>query len=87
MVFTKRGLSGIELAETTLNLPLLESVARLSGGEIFQEGKTSGDLFLRGKESRDELRETTLWDRWPVLLLMLGLLTGEWILRKRSGLA
>ena len=27
-----------------------------------------------------------LWNKWPVLLLFLGLLTGEWLLRKRKGM-
>ena len=27
-----------------------------------------------------------LWNRWPVLLLFLGLLVTEWILRKRGGM-
>jgi len=27
-----------------------------------------------------------LWNRWPVLLVLLVLLCGEWLLRKRMGL-
>jgi hypothetical protein len=27
-----------------------------------------------------------LWNRWPLLLAVLGLLIGEWILRKRGGM-
>ncbi|MCA9698685.1 MAG: hypothetical protein KC431_14260 [Myxococcales bacterium] len=34
-----------------------------------------------GREDR------SLWDRWPVLLLLLASLGGEWILRRRLGLA
>jgi hypothetical protein len=81
-------LSAIELAETTLNLPLLENIARLSGGRILEDGDENlASLFLSGGETREELRETTLWDRWPLMLLLAILLTTEWVLRRRSGLS
>ena len=81
-------LSAIELAETTLNLPLLENIARLSGGRILEDGDDNlASLFLSGGETREELRETTLWDRWPLMLLLAILLTTEWVLRRRSGLS
>ena len=81
-------LSATELAETTLNLPLLENIARLSGGRILEDGDDNlASLFLSGGETREELRETTLWDRWPLMLLLVILLTTEWVLRRRSGLS
>ncbi len=81
-------LSATELAETTLNLPLLENIARLSGGRILENGDDNlASLFLSGGETREELRETTLWDRWPLMLLLVILLTTEWVLRRRSGLS
>ena len=81
-------LSATELAETTLNLPLLENIARLSGGRILENGDDNlASLFLSGGETREELRETTLWDRWPLMLLLIILLTTEWVLRRRSGLS
>jgi hypothetical protein len=81
-------LSATELAETTLNLPLLENIARLSGGRILEDGDDNlASLFLSGGETREELRETALWDRWPLMLLLVILLTTEWVLRRRSGLS
>jgi hypothetical protein len=81
-------LSATELAETTLNLPLLENIARLSGGRILEDGDDNlASLFLSRGETREELRETTLWDRWPLMLLLVILLTTEWVLRRRSGLS
>jgi len=81
-------LSAIELAETTLNRPLLENIAKLSGGRVVKGGDENlADLFLRGNDTKEELRETTLWDRWPLVLLLAVLLTTEWVLRRRSGLS
>ncbi|MEN8849414.1 MAG: hypothetical protein ABF377_15260 [Akkermansiaceae bacterium] len=81
-------LSAIELAETTLNKPLLENVAKLSGGRmVTADDQNLADLFLRGNDTKEELRETTLWDQWLLMLLLAVLLTSEWVLRRRSGLS
>lgn len=82
--------SAVELSETTLNQPLLENIASLSGGRVYDGSEDNGrlsDLFLRGNETRQELRETTLWDTWPVFALLALFLTAEWILRRRGGLS
>lgn len=80
-------LSAVELSETTLNRPLLESVASMSGGRVFDGEGVLSDLFLRGDETRTELRETSLWDTWLVFLLLAVLLTLEWVMRRRGGLS
>jgi len=80
-------LSAVELSETTLNLPLLESMAAMSGGRVFNGQGSLSDLFLRGDETRTELRETSLWDTWPVFVLLAVLLTTEWVMRRRGGLS
>ena len=80
-------LSAVELSETTLNLPLLESVAQLSGGRVFDgEGKLA-DLFVAEEETRQELRETSLWDLWLIFGLLALFLTMEWVIRRRGGLS
>jgi hypothetical protein len=79
--------SAVELSETTLNQPLLDSIARMSGGRVFDGEGTLAELFLRGDETRTELRETSLWDIWPVFLLLAILLTAEWVIRRRGGLS
>ncbi|MCC6494013.1 MAG: hypothetical protein IT424_13445 [Pirellulales bacterium] len=44
-------------------------------------------LEQRAEEFEEEVVETvTLWDRWPMLLAFVGLLSTEWFLRKRWGL-
>ena len=34
-----------------------------------------------------EVRRTPLWSRWPLLALLAGLLTAEWVWRRALGLA
>ena len=79
--------SAVELSETTLNQPLLDSVAQMSGGRVLKGESALADLFLKGDETRTELRETSLWDTWPVFLLLAILLTTEWVIRRRGGLS
>jgi len=79
--------SAVELSETTLNQPLLDSIAKMSGGRVFRGEGELTDLFLRGDETRTELRETSLWDVWPILALLALCLTVEWVLRRRGGLS
>jgi len=78
----------IELAETTLNLPLMETVAQLSGGKVVSTNDISQltGLFLTDKDERMETRETSLWDRALVLGLLALVLASEWILRRAGGL-
>jgi len=80
--------SPVELSETTLNRPLLETISELSGGKLVDpQGIASlSSLFLTGDETREELRETTLWDHWLLLLFLLGVLTAEWVVRRGAGL-
>ena len=80
-------LSAVELSETTLNKPLLESIASMSGGRVYDGEGVLSDLFLRGDETRTELRETSLWDIWPVFVLLALLLTAEWVVRRKGGLS
>ena len=79
--------SAVELSETTLNQPLLDSIAKMSGGRVFKGEGALADLFLRGDETRTELRESSLWDVWPVLALLAFLFTAEWVIRRRGGLS
>ncbi len=78
----------VELAETTLNLPLLQTVADLSGGKVvstYNAGELT-ELFLTEKDEREEVRETSLWDRSWVLALFALFLSAEWVLRRAGGL-
>lgn len=37
-------------------------------------------------ERREVVSRTTLYDTWPVLLVFAGLMTAEWLLRRRAGM-
>ena len=81
-------MSPVELSETTLNRPLLDTLADLSGGRVVapEDAQQLAGLFLTGEETREELRETRLWDHWILLALFCALLTSEWGVRRSSGL-
>ncbi len=78
----------VELAETTMNLPLLQTIADLSGGKVVSPDKTGelAALFLTDKNERMEIRESALWDSGWVMGLLALLLTSEWVIRRAGGL-
>jgi hypothetical protein len=68
----------------------LQALAAKTGG-VFLELSRAGALasqFPGGEERREPIssRLEDAWDDWHTLLLALGLLSAEWILRKRSEL-
>lgn len=77
-----------ELVELAAARDPLDRLAEATGGRVFTTAE-AGELpgLLRGRmvvKTRTE--ETTLWDRPWALGLFVGLLTVEWVLRKRVGL-
>ena len=78
----------VELADTTPDPALMETIATLSGGKVVPPGRAGelAELFLSDKIQRTEIRETSLWDNALVLILLAGLLGGEWVLRRSGGL-
>jgi len=78
----------VELAETTLNSSLLETVADLSGGKVVTADRAGelSELFLKDTNERHEVRETSLWDSGWVLGLLAMLLGTEWVIRRGGGL-
>lgn len=79
----------IELAELTADRDFLHHAAQATGGKAVEitEAPTLASLFGAPKEVLTERRNITLWDKWPLLVMFLGLLTTEWLIRRRSGLA
>ncbi len=78
----------VELAETTLNLPLMQTMADLSGGRVVRPDRISElrHLFLSDQEDEFETRESSLWDNAWVFALFAMVLTAEWLLRRSGGL-
>ncbi len=77
-----------ELADVSANRESLAEIARSTNGRLF-EVQHLGELpklFERSTESTSEERQVAVWNHWAVLLLLFGLLTAEWVLRKLNGL-
>ncbi len=82
-------------AETAAVQPddrLLQLLAKASGGAVWQGSAPANGVPVAPADPADplaraDLVHTDLWSRPEVLLLLLGLLGAEWILRRRWGLA
>jgi len=78
-----------ELADVQVDSTAMRSAAEMTQGKFYNianVSRLSKDL-PRGRQIPVEtLPRIELWNRWPLLLLFLGLLTSEWILRKRKGM-
>lgn len=80
--------AAFELGELNCNEELLIQLAKASGGEYFREEDASKiaqrlEPFSKGRVQESE---TVLWQSWWWFVALIGLLTAEWILRKRAGL-
>ena len=78
----------IKLADTTLNLPLLDEIATASGGQVVAPDRISEllPMFLGDAREREEIRETPLWDNAWIFALLALVLTAEWLMRRNAGL-
>lgn len=81
--------SAIELSELTADHDFMAQTAQLARGAVasVDDADSLVSMFGAAKEILKERRDTRLWDKLPLLLLFVGLVTTEWILRRRSGLA
>lgn len=78
----------VELADTTLDRPLLEEAATASGGKVVEPADVASllPLFLTEGAKREEIRETPLWDNAVVFAALALVLAAEWWLRRSAGL-
>ena len=72
----------------SINEDVLRQISAASGGSYFREEQCDELVgALKGlSDGRIEERDTVLWQEWPWFAAIVGLLTLEWILRKRSGM-
>ncbi len=77
-----------ELSELNLREAWLTQIAEASKGAFFTEEQLPQLLEKLQPWVQGEIieKETALWQTYPWLLLVVSLLTAEWILRKRLGL-
>jgi len=86
--FTVAAPAGDELYELATNWPLLEELAAKSGGKVFtaEDAKEVVDLLNSRIGSREHHVDRPLWQSWITLVIILALLTTEWVIRKWAGL-
>ena len=80
-------LPSLETADPSPDPEALAALARLTSGEALHLAELERllETFPGGEERREPV-STSLedaWDDWSTLLIALGLLSAEWILRKR----
>ncbi len=78
-----------ELARVQMDAAEMRQAADLTHGQYYTCADASKlvDKLPDGRQVPIEnLPPVPLWNRWPVLLLFLTLLIGEWLLRKRGGM-
>lgn len=80
--------TSLERTMLALNEELLRQVSVASGGEYYREEKADDLLAKLAPLSSGNVIEsdTVLWQSWWWFLPIVGLLTVEWILRKRAGM-
>jgi hypothetical protein len=80
-----------ELIELSTNRTALSELARHGSGQMVEVNEVGSLLELLGPpsdpRSEKEAWRFRLWDTWPMLLMMGAVVTIEWILRKKAGLA
>ncbi|WP_182865218.1 hypothetical protein [Stieleria mannarensis] len=84
-----RQIAGREFDTLGINRPLLERIAKQSGGDVIRE-EDLGLFSRRLKSEKVPVMETwvfPLWHRGWVIALALGCLCGEWGFRRWRGLA
>lgn len=79
----------IEMGNVRPDRGVLEALAKGTGGKVVppDEALSLAEAFGEGSRIVQERREYALWNNPYVLALLAVLLTAEWLLRKRGGLA
>src|SRR5262245_12920601 len=79
---------GEEMVELGTNYPLLEDLAAKSGGKLLTPETAAEvvDLLAARTLTRTHREEEPLYQSLLALLLIVGMLTVEWVVRKRAGL-
>jgi len=78
----------VELANVAATSEHLERVARLTGGRVIEPDEINQllDAFGEGRRTMQDRTERPLWDNPLLFILIVALLTAEWILRKKGNL-
>ena len=81
----------IELAQTDPDLPLLEDMAKITGGRVLRPDELGRIVELAKLRPRKVLVQPNaekdaqpVWDRWWILALFVALAAGEWLVRRKN---
>jgi hypothetical protein len=79
----------VEMLNTQANRPLLEQLAELTGGQVLPPTAVAEVLEQASLDPKvtEATQREPLWNRWSYLLIVLGCLFTEWVVRKHKGLA
>jgi hypothetical protein len=78
-----------EFQRVQMDRAALEEAAELTEGRFYTfetAGKLLDDLPPGRQVPIESLPPRPLWNRWPLLVLFLVLLTTEWVMRKTAGM-
>ena len=78
-----------ELARVQMETSEMRQAAEMTKGRFYtltDADRLPGDLPEGRQVPIETLPPVPLWNKWPLLLLFLVLLIGEWLLRKRGGM-
>jgi len=75
--------------ELSADRGLLSHLAAVSGGKTVDPWQAADVLEAlgEGKLEHTQSLQTTLWDKWPLLAMIVALVSVEWLIRKKVGLA
>ncbi|MSR57553.1 MAG: hypothetical protein EXS05_07760 [Planctomycetaceae bacterium] len=80
----------LELHNPAADFTLLEEIARITGGVTVPPEELGAHLRKLAQQGLNlevtQIKRVSLWDNWPVLVLFVLSLSGEWYVRKRRGL-
>ena len=78
-----------EQVELSSDRGLLGHLAAVSGGQTVDPWEAHRVLNTLGAGILEthQSRQTTLWDTWPLLVAIVLLISAEWLIRKKVGLA
>jgi hypothetical protein len=81
--------SDAEYFDAAMRAPLLERIAEETEGRFFRAANTSKlvEAITYSGKGVTVVEEKELWDMPLLLILLLGLMGGEWVYRRKYGLA
>ena len=88
LIFSEAVAQDAERIEYTADRGLLSRLASLTSGKVLEPSELDTVFNRLGPASVSctERHQVDIWDSWPWFIMILALLTAEWILRKKARL-